>query len=86
MNTTQFKKSNTNKYIIHKILKGSDGQEIPYITHNSKLPFYNNPNNTNIYSGRIDGEQNKFEKMESTKHAVHKANLELKRTLRGANA
>ena len=61
MNTTQFKKSNTNKYIIHKILKGSDGQEIPYIIHNSKLPFYNNPNNINIYSGRIDGEQNKFE-------------------------
>ena len=62
MNTTQLKKSITNKYIIHKILKGSDGQEIPYVIHNSKLPFYNNnTNNINIYSGRIDGEQNRLE-------------------------
>lgn len=29
---------------------------------------------------------NKFERMETSKHALHKANLELKRTLRGAHA
>ena len=62
VSTMQFKKSTTNKYIIHKILKGPDGQEIPYVISNSKLPFYNNnTNNINVYSGRIDGEHNRVE-------------------------
>jgi hypothetical protein len=58
-NSIHFKKTNSNKCIIQKLLRGAEGEEIPYIFNNSELPFYNNNHNSNIniYSGRIDGEQ-----------------------------